>query len=452
MSVAQSMGTCLRVAALLGAACSSPRPGTAQDSVPWPRADRLAVAVHARLLLAGGDSVRVSYEVTNSSASDQAAMTFVVRTDLSAYHVAGPPLWWGSGTVVQDSLAAHWFVVDRRAVIQPGASLSGFLVFGVGLTEPVAYRVQGFHEPPSVAEGEPVQTPPSFWINSVAGVTVGVAPFPADSSPGAAVSRLAALTGRACDLGWVTAAECGALTGDVEGAVQALGQGDLPGARVRLQGFLDQAHSLTDDAGALLQPNGEFALRRLSGIPAGGTVVALFLTGSGGSANPPTLSLSRDAPTGTAAKYKDSPAINFNGGNPWAEVGTWTAAPALTSGTLTALGDAHVWLGLTNSDDIGTNFDLRVEAYRNGSLIASGLTRCIQSVTRNASQATEVAVPFTPVSATAFNGTTDVLTIKVVTRVGTTDTGELCGGHGNAVGVRVYFDAANRAAQLSATY
>ena len=41
---------------------------------------------------------------------------------------------------------------------------------------------------------------------------------------------------------------------------------------------------------------------------------------------------------------------------------------------LTALSPAHVWLGLKNSDDVGTNFDLKAEIYRNGSLIGSGET------------------------------------------------------------------------------
>jgi hypothetical protein len=30
------------------------------------------------------------------------------------------------------------------------------------------------------------------------------------------------------------------------------------------------------------------------------------------------------APTATAAKFKDSAAVNFAGGNPWREIGTWS--------------------------------------------------------------------------------------------------------------------------------
>ena len=55
-----------------------------------------------------------------------------------------------------------------------------------------------------------------------------------------------------------------------------------------------------------------------------------FLHGSGALANPSTLFLNSSAPTLTAASYKDSAGINFSGGDPWKEIGTWPAAPALT--------------------------------------------------------------------------------------------------------------------------
>jgi hypothetical protein len=39
---------------------------------------------------------------------------------------------------------------------------------------------------------------------------------------------------------------------------------------------------------------------------------------------------------------------------------------------LTALSPAQVWLGLKNSDDVGTNFDLLAEVLKNGSVVGSG--------------------------------------------------------------------------------
>jgi hypothetical protein len=178
----------------------------------------------------------------------------------------------------------------------------------------------------------------------------------------------------------------------------------------------------------------------------------IFLRGIGGAANPSVLTLSAAVPTATTAKHKDSPSIKFGGGNLWTTVGTWTATPGLVNGSLTALGGARVWLGLKNSDDIGTRFDVRVEAYRNGALLASGQALCILGITQNPSNAKQVAVSFTPFSTVAFNGTSDVLSLKVLTRIGTTPGGAFCGGHSNAVGVRVYFDAGSRAANISATF
>jgi hypothetical protein len=174
------------------------------------------------------------------------------------------------------------------------------------------------------------------------------------------------------------------------------------------------------------------------------------LHGTGANANPATLFLDSTAPTGSTAKYKDSTSINFNNSNLWKEVGTWTAASVLTNGQLTTLSDLHVWLGLKNSDDQGTRFDLRAEIYKNGVLVTSGETYCIQNITRNANQAQEVALPFGGFDSIAFDGTTDALSLKILTRIGTDGAGAFCGGHSNAVGLRLYFDATNRAAIFGA--
>ncbi len=181
------------------------------------------------------------------------------------------------------------------------------------------------------------------------------------------------------------------------------------------------------------------------------TTPDFFLRGAGADANPPTIFLDTTAPTATTAKYKDSTSINFSGGNPWKEVGTWPADQTLTSGTLSALTDLHVWLGLKNSDDQGTNFDLLAELYKNGVLVTSGLTRCITGVTRNPDLAKEATATFASFSAVTFNGTTDQLSLKVWTRIGTNPDNTKCAGHSNAVGLRLYFDATSRPARFGAT-
>lgn len=49
-----------------------------------------------------------------------------------------------------------------------------------------------------------------------------------------------------------------------------------------------------------------------------------------------------------------------------------TLTIAQSCNQLTAVGPAQVWLGLKNSDDVGTRFDLRTEVSRNGVVIGSG--------------------------------------------------------------------------------
>ncbi len=176
--------------------------------------------------------------------------------------------------------------------------------------------------------------------------------------------------------------------------------------------------------------------------------VPLFLHAEG-----TALTLDESAPTSTTAKFRDSAALRFAGGNPWKEIGTWTAGPATgLDGTIADLGDLHVWIGLKNSDDQGTRFDVRAELFRNGSStpIASGEVHCIRGVTRNAAKALEVSVPFGPL-ADADLDPEDALSLKVSARIGTDGNGGFCGGHSNAVGLRLYFDAVSRPAQLELT-
>jgi hypothetical protein len=177
-----------------------------------------------------------------------------------------------------------------------------------------------------------------------------------------------------------------------------------------------------------------------------------FLHGAGPNPDPTTLFLDNSAPGAKAAKYKDSTSVKFAGGDPWKEVGTWTAAPALSTGFLTSQGSLHVWLGLKNGDDQGANFDVRVEVYKNDALLGSGESYCISGLTRNPNSAKDISVFVGPFSAGAFNGSTDALSLKVLTRVGTNGAGSLCGGHKNAEGLRLYFDAADRPSELDLTF
>jgi hypothetical protein len=109
------------------------------------------------------------------------------------------------------------------------------------------------------------------------------------------------------------------------------------------------------------------------------------------------------------------------------------------------LGPAVLWIGLKNSDDQGTQFDLRVEVYSGATLVASGEKRCITGVTRNATLAQPVSVPLTGYA-------TGPASMKIFTRIGTTADNLKCAGpggsHSNAVGLSLYYDATSRPSRV----
>ena len=116
-------------------------------------------------------------------------------------------------------------------------------------------------------------------------------------------------------------------------------------------------------------------------------------------------------------------------------------------------GPLTLWIGLKNSDDQGTQFDLMAELYKNDVPISRGKTLCITGVTRNPSLARETSVEFGPVF-TKDLAPEDTLSLKVFTRIGTTPDGMKCSGpggsHNNAVGLRAYYDAPTRPSRFSA--
>jgi len=109
------------------------------------------------------------------------------------------------------------------------------------------------------------------------------------------------------------------------------------------------------------------------------------------------------------------------------------------------LGPAVFWIGLKNSDDQGTLFDLRVEVYSSPDStqpVAVGEKRCITGVTRNPSLAQQVTVPLTGYA-------TGPAYVKIFTRIGTNaDDTKCAGSHNSALGLSLYYDATSRPSQV----
>jgi hypothetical protein len=138
--------------------------------------------------------------------------------------------------------------------------------------------------------------------------------------------------------------------------------------------------------------------------------------------------------------------------NSIASAGDFIAGPA--AGTVTALSPAHLWVGLKNSDDQGTQFDLRVEFLRNGTPVTSGVKRCIIGATRNPDLAKEAVAAFDPFALVVVTAG-DVLSLRLSARVGTNPDGTRCSGpggsHNGAEGLRLYYDSTSRASRFDAT-
>jgi hypothetical protein len=120
-------------------------------------------------------------------------------------------------------------------------------------------------------------------------------------------------------------------------------------------------------------------------------------------------------------------------------------------GALTGVGPAHLWVGLTNSDDVGTQFDVRVQVRVGDALVAEGQTLCVTRLARSPNRAQEVVVPL-ELLASGDGATGDVLRVEVSTRIGTTPQGARCpgpgGSHANARGLRLYYDSAGAASSV----
>jgi hypothetical protein len=83
--------------------------------------------------------------------------------------------------------------------------------------------------------------------------------------------------------------------------------------------------------------------------------------------------------------------------------------------------------------------------------MGSNVIRCITGSTRNPNNAIEVAVPIDSFTPATFDGSTDVLRLRLLTRIGTnTDDTKCATGHGSAAGLRLYFDGINQASQFGA--
>lgn len=182
--------------------------------------------------------------------------------------------------------------------------------------------------------------------------------------------------------------------------------------------------------------------------PHAAAVAALLIQATGGPeilTNEAIVELMRT----TAVKLNESGADTISG------FGVVDAFRTVYDGTiLSGGGFATFWVGLKKSDNEGALFDLQVELFRDGALVAVGETLCLSGVTKDPEQAKEVVVRLLPTSAgrdapPAFGA----FALRVFTRLGTNGAGELCqgpqGSRNSASGLRLYYDAKDRPSRFN---
>jgi hypothetical protein len=131
---------------------------------------------------------------------------------------------------------------------------------------------------------------------------------------------------------------------------------------------------------------------------------------------------------------------------------TASASTGTTSGsftvtvnrTLSALSPAKVWLGLKNSDDVGTKFDLKAEAYVGGVLVGSGQLNAVPGGSSGFNNASLQSIPLT-LSAPINAGAGSSLSIKLSVRI-------TCSGNTHTSGTaRLWFNDGQAASGFGAT-
>lgn len=189
-------------------------------------------------------------------------------------------------------------------------------------------------------------------------------------------------------------------------------------------------------------------------VPVSGVSVAFQLAGAtcAGITNSTGLATCELTPTGGPGTTTLS--ASFAGNAQLTPATTSTGFMLVASSAengLAGVGPAHIWVGLKNSDDVGTQFDLQVKVLIGSTVVAQGQTLCVTGLVRNTDKAKQVVVPLALVGDGSGAGG-DVLSVRVSTRVGTTPQGARCAGpggsHVSARGLRLYYDGAQTPSSL----
>jgi hypothetical protein len=194
-------------------------------------------------------------------------------------------------------------------------------------------------------------------------------------------------------------------------------------------------------------------ISRQPAVPVSGVSVALQVAGGSCSAITDGAGLATCDLTPTGGSATTALSASFAGNTQFTPATASTAFVLVASAEsqLAGVGPAHIWVGLKNSDDVGTQFDLQVKVLIGNTVVAQGQTLCVTGLVRNADKAKQVVVPLALVG-DGSSAAGDVLRVRVSARIGTTGQGARCAGPGGshlgARGLRLYYDSAKAPSNL----
>lgn len=122
---------------------------------------------------------------------------------------------------------------------------------------------------------------------------------------------------------------------------------------------------------------------------------------------------------------------------------SFAVPPANASPVITSLGPAQAWIGLKNSDDVGTKFDLLAEVLKNGMGIGSGQLNGIPGGSSGFNNAKLQSMNLTMSNSASFSPG-DVLTIRLSARIAASS------GHRSGT-ARLWFNDSSANSRFSAT-
>lgn len=252
----------LRAALSTAIAATATAQETRVDTIPWTPQNQLTITAPVRLDSMRGDTIRLTYSVQSHPTSLQTGRTVLLRRTTRVWIVGSPIRWLGDTTLVRDSTAVIWSAFSLPDRIDPGESLTGFAIAGVGVPDLVTLRVRGDVAPPVYNDSEPIRygKRASIWVDAAETLTVGIVPQPVATSSGM-LDRLSTLSSRACELAWVAPASiCSSLSARLSVARTALAKGQNGTARSEIDAYIADLEArrggeVSESAYALLWPN-----------------------------------------------------------------------------------------------------------------------------------------------------------------------------------------------------